>query len=260
ALTGVEAVSNGVQSFRAPVVESARKTLAAIVAILILLLAGIAYLSHAYRIGAARPGEPGYQSVLSMVTAAAAGRGAVYGITMASILAALCLSANTSFAGFPQLCRAIAIHEYLPHSFAVRGRRLVYTEGIWVLSILAAGVLILFGGVTDRLIPLFAIGAFLAFTLSQAGLVAPWRESRGRGAQRSMAINATGAIATGATALVVLAAKFTEGAWLVALFIPALLWLMSSVHRHYGRVRRETKPEPTFLHDPQSAPVAIVPI
>src|SRR5947208_8208767 len=102
---------------------------------------------------------------------------------MGSILAVLCLSANTSFAGFPRLCRTIAADGYLPRSFTMRGRRLVYTQGVWVLTVLAAMLLVIFGGVTDRLIPLFAVGAFLAFTLSQAGMVAHGKKARGRGAR-----------------------------------------------------------------------------
>src|SRR5579863_9567076 len=138
-----------------------------IIALLIVLLAGIAFLSRAYQIGATEPG-PGYQSVLSQLTAAVVGRGAFYFVTIASILLVLSLSANTAFADFPRLCRLVAQDGFLPSPFAVRGRRLVYTQGIIVLGMLCAVLLTLFGGITDRLIPLYAIGAFLAFTLSQA--------------------------------------------------------------------------------------------
>src|SRR6202012_1032802 len=117
------------------------------------------------------PGQPGYQSILSMLTAAVFGKGVFYYVTIASILTVLSLSANTAFADFPRLCRAIAQNNYLPHAFAYRGRRLVYTYGIVVLALLCGGLLVLFDGVTDRLIPLYAVGAFLAFTLSQAGMV-----------------------------------------------------------------------------------------
>ena len=162
ALTGVEAVSNGVQAFKEPVVPAARATLTAIIAILIVLLGGIAFLVRCYEITATDPGQPGYQSVLSMLTAAVAGKGIFYDITMFSVLLVLCLSANTSFADFPRLCRMVARDDYLPHSLTLRGRRLVYSQGIVTLAILAGLLLILFGGVTDRLIPLFAVGAFLA--------------------------------------------------------------------------------------------------
>ena len=175
----MEAVSNGVQAFREPVVPAARKTLTIIVLTLVGLLGGIATLVYYYGISATDPGQPGYQSVLSLVTAAVAGRGVLYGLTMFSVLLVLCLSANTSFADFPRLCRAVAMDDYLPHSLTLRGRRLVYSQGIWVLALLAAVLLIIFGGVTDRLIPLFAVGAFLAFTLSQAGMVVHWRKNSG---------------------------------------------------------------------------------
>ena len=260
ALTGVEAVSNGVQAFRDPVVRNARITLTAIVGILVALLAGIAFLVRAYGIAATSPGQAGYQSVLSLLTAAVAGRGVFYGVTMASILVVLCLSANTSFAGFPQLCRTIAVDEFLPRSFAHRGRRLAYSEGIWVLAALSGGLLILFGGVTDRLIPLFAVGAFLAFTLSQAGMVVHWKRNPGRGARRSMWINGVGALATGVTVGVVLAAKFTEGAWVVVILLPAMLSLMAGVHHHYRRVCLETSPKPHFLQGHPREPIVIVPV
>jgi amino acid transporter len=240
AMTGVEAVSNGVQAFREPIVPNARKTLTLIVGVLIVLLAGIAYLLHAYQITATPPGQPGYESLLSQITAAIAGKRVYYGITTASILIVLCLSANTSFAGFPRLCRMLAIDGYLPRSFASRGRRLVYTEGIWVLALLAASLLVLFGGITDRLIPLFAVGAFLAFTLSQAGMVVHWKKAGGSHARTSMLINGIGALVTGATAAVAVAAKFSEGAWVVVILVPALLALMAAVHRHYRWVSEET--------------------
>jgi len=146
AMTGVEAVSNGVQAFREPVIPNARRTLSVIVAILIVLLAGIAYLSQAYQIGATAPGQEGYQSVLSQLTAAVVGNNVFYAVTIGAILMVLSLSANTSFADFPRLCRAVAVDGYLPRSFANRGRRLVYSEGIWMLAVLAMGLLVLFGG------------------------------------------------------------------------------------------------------------------
>ncbi|MBV8846347.1 MAG: APC family permease [Bryobacterales bacterium] len=260
AMTGVEAVSNGVQAFREPVVKSARLTLTVIISILILLLLGIAELARTYHIGATDPGQPGYQSVLSQLTEAVAGRGVFYGITIAAILSVLCLSANTSFADFPRVCRAVAMDSYLPRSLTNRGRRLVYSEGIWILAILSAGVLILFGGVTDRLIPLFAVGAFLAFTMSQAGMVAHWKKAGGRGARGSMLINGIGAIATGATLAIILAAKFTSGAWVVVLLVPAILAAMAATRHHYARVDRETAPRGRLLAGPVQPPIAVVPM
>src|SRR2546429_4351323 len=132
AMTGVEAVSNGVKAFREPVVATARRTLTVIIVLLMILLAGIAYLVRVYGIQATDPGQPGYQSVLSLLLAAVSARGVFYYVSMASILLVLALSANTAFAAFPRLCRAIAQNNFLPHSFATRGRRLVYTQGILV--------------------------------------------------------------------------------------------------------------------------------
>ena len=184
---------------------------------------GIAYLVRAYGITATDPGQPGYQSVLSMLIMAVAGRGWFYYVTIGSVLAVLALSANTGFADFPRLCRVIALDGYLPNSFAHRGRRLVYSRGIIVLAVLSGALLIIFNGKTERLIPLFAIGAFLAFTMSQAGMVAHWRTEGGRHARTSMLINGAGAICTGVTLVVVLVSKFGDGAYIMVLLIPALL-------------------------------------
>ena len=237
ALTGVEAVSNGVKAFREPTVDNARRTLTVIILVLAVLLAGISYLVKAYGIVATDPGQAGYQSVLSLLSGAVFGKGAFYYLTMGSILFVLSLSANTAFADFPRLCRAIAQNNYLPHVFAYRGRRLVYTYGIVGLAILCAALLILFGGVTDRLIPLYAVGAFLAFTLSQAGMVVHWRKNRGPGWLHKAFVNGFGAFVTGITVAVVLVAKFAEGAWITILFIPLTIYFFHAIRRHYHSVR-----------------------
>src|SRR6202140_4582684 len=226
ALTGVEAVSNGVKAFREPPVKNAQRTLTVIIFLLAVLLAGISYLVKTYGIAATDPGQPGYQSVLSMLTAAVFGKGFFYYLTIGSILVVLSLSANTAFADFPRLCRAIAQNNYLPHVFGYRGRRLVYTYGIVVLAILCGGVLILFGGITDRLIPLYAVGAFLAFTLSQSGMVMHWRKNRGPNWLKSALVNGLGALVTGTTTCVVLLTKFVEGARITLLFIPLTIVLI----------------------------------
>src|ERR1700692_974998 len=202
ALTGVEAVSNGVKAFREPAVDNARRTLTVIIFLLAILLAGISFLVKSYGIAATDPGQPGYQSILSMLVAAVFGRGIFYYLTIASILFVLSLSANTAFADFPRLCRAIAQNNYLPHAFGYRGRRLVYTSGIVVLAVLCGCLLILFGGVTDRLIPLYAVGAFLAFTLSQSGMVMHWWKHRVAHWWKSAFVNGLGAFVTGITVIV----------------------------------------------------------
>jgi amino acid transporter len=239
AMTGIEAVSNGVQAFKEPVVNAARRTLTLITATLVILLIGVAYLVFAFRIVATPPGSADYQSILSLVAQAAIGRGGFYYVTIAAILLVLCLSANTSFAGFPRVCQKVSLDGYLPSSFALRGRRLVFTEGIVVLTILAAALLVFFNGVTDKLIPLFAVGAFLAFTLSQAGMVMHWLNSQKPNARLNAAINGAGALATGVTFLIVIVTKFAEGAWLVVIVLPVLFILMFLIKRHYDRVARE---------------------
>lgn len=259
ALTGVEAVSNGVVAFKEPNTVTARRTLTVIVVLLAVFLLGIAHLTRAYGITATDPGSPHYQSLLSMITAAVAGRGAVYYATIASILLLLSLSANTAFADFPRLCRAVAEDGYLPRFFAIRGRRLVYTEGIVVLALLSALILVAFGGITDRLIPLFAVGAFLAFTLSQAGMVVHWIRKRGPRSSLSMLVNGVGALATGATVVIILVAKFTEGAWITVLMIPLLILLMRGVHRHYRFVAQQERVTHLALRH-EKPPFAIIPI
>src|SRR5271154_2150874 len=236
ALTGVEAVSNGVRAFREPGVKNAQRTLTVIIFILAVLLAGISYLVKIYGITATDPGQPGYQSILSMLTAAVFGKGIFYYVAMGSVLLVLSLSANTAFADFPRLCRAIAQNNYLPHVFGFRGRRLVYTYGILVLAILTGTLLVLFGGITDRLIPLYAVGAFLAFTLSQLGMVVHWRKNRGPHWLKSAFVNGLGGFVTGITVIVVLLAKFLEGAWITGIFIPFLILLFGVVRRHYHHV------------------------
>src|SRR6476646_1882016 len=236
ALTGVEAVSNGVKAFREPAVKNAQRTLTIIIFLLALLLAGISYLAKIYGIAATDPGKPGYQSLLSMLISAVFGKDLFYYLTMASILLVLSLSANTAFADFPRLCRAIASNNYLPHAFGYRGRRLVYTHGIVVLAVLTAILLILFDGITDRLIPLYAVGAFLAFTLSQFGMVVHWGKNRGPHWMKSALVNGLCGFVTGITVIVVLVAKFAEGAWITLLFIPLLMLFFRTVRRHYHAV------------------------
>jgi amino acid transporter len=262
AMTGVEAVSNGVMAFREPRSRNAQYALSIIIGILIVLLFGISWLTKHYQIMAMNPDEAGFQSLLSLLVTAVFGRGWFYFLTMASVLLALALSANTAFADFPRLTRAIALHDYLPHVFILRGRRLLFSHGIYALTGLTAVILILFKGVTDRLIPLYAIGAFLAFTLSQAGMVMHWKKQEGEHEGRAwhMLVNGTGAAATGITTLVVLASKFRSGAWVTALLIPILILLMYSVKTHYTRVRGETSDNNRLNLQNLEAPLVVIPM
>jgi amino acid transporter len=260
AMTGVEAVSNGVMAFRDPTEKFAKLTLTIIIAILVVMLLGIAYLVPRYGIAATDPGAPGYDSILSQLLAAVTGRGAFYWISIGSILVVLSLSANTAFADFPRLARAIASNGFLPHAFVIRGRRLIFAQGVYALALLTGLLLIIFRGVTDRLIPLYAIGAFLAFTLSQAGMVMHWKRVGGPGSGRSMFLNGLGAFATGITTLVVLMTKFVEGAWITVLLIPALILMMRAVKRHYERVGDDINTTAPVHTDNLCEPLVLVPI
>ena len=260
ALTGVEAVSNGVPAFKEPKQQTAKRTLTVIVGILAVLLVGLALLVRAYGITATEPGGPGYESVLSLVTSAVVGRGWFYYVTMGSVLVVLSLSANTSFAGFPRVCRAVADDGFLPKIFSLRGRRLVYTAGIVVLSVLSAVLLVVFDGVTDRLIPLFAIGAFLAFTFSQAGMVQHWRRSDHKRARLHIAINLVGAVATGVTTLLVFVAKFKSGAWITLATLLPLVLLMRSIRRHYDEVEAQTQLGSLNMGGVCAAPLLLLPV
>jgi len=261
AMTGVEAVSNGVMAFKEPRAKNAQRTLSIIIAILMVLLYGITWLSKMYGITAMEPTASNYQSVLSILTSAVFGRGWFYFLTMGSVLAALSLSANTAFADFPRLARAIAIHDYLPHVFTLRGRRLLYSHGVYALTTFTGLILILFGGVTDRLIPLYAIGAFLAFTLSQAGMVVHWQKMpKHPGRLIRLFVNGVGAVATGLTTLVVLVAKFRDGAWVTALLVPTLIGIMMVVKRHYSRVKREMQDMMPLNVKNLEQPIVVIPM
>ncbi len=260
AMTGVEAVSNGVSVFREPGVVYARRTLTAIIVLLAVMLAGIAYLCWVYGIGARPENQPDYDSILSQLTAAVVGRGWFYYVTIGSVLSVLALSANTGFADFPRLCRVIAQDGFLPHTFAHRGRRLVYSSGILVLALFSAGLLSAFDGITDHLIPLFAVGAFLAFTLSQAGMVAHWWKVGGPHARTSMVINAAGAVATAVALVIVAVSKFAEGAWVMIVLIPAVLALFLSVRSHYRAVSRDVSSTAPLDAKNIEPPVVLLPI
>ena len=260
AMTGIEATSNGVMAFRNPTSKNANRTLSLIVIFLSILLVGIALLCRIYHVGATIPGQPGYQSVLSQLTTAVLGRDWFYYLTMGTVLVAVSLAANPAFQGFPRLAKAIAEDNYLPHAFILRGRRLLHSYGIYALVFLSTVILILFDGITDRLIPLYAIGVFMAFTLSQAGMVVHWYRKKSPGWKRHAVVNGIGAVATGITLLIVLVAKFIEGAWVVALLVPLLIFFMAAVHRHYLRVSRETA-EPNPLNTEElDPPLVIIPL
>jgi amino acid transporter len=258
AMTGVEAVSNAVPIFRDSRTVLARRTLGAVVLLLVFYLIGIALLCRAYQVTATPPGEVGYESILSQLAGCVLGRRIGYAVCMGSVFTVLALSANTSFADFPRLSRLLSIDGFLPELFAHRGRRLVFSHGILLLGGLAGLLLLVFGGVTDHLIPLFAVGALTAFTMSQAGMVAHWHRARVHGPR--LWINAFGATATGTTALLVAAFKFTEGAWISVLLVLAFIALFVGTRRHHDLVERATHTDAALDLGPPRSPLAVVPM
>ena len=260
ALTGVEAVSNAVPLFRKPAVPNAQRTLTVIMLILALFLLGISHLCPAYHIGAMDETQPGYQTVLSQLVAAVAGRGVFYYISLVSIFIVLTYSAQTSFTDFPRVCRLLAEDGFLPPYFANRGRRLVFSHGIIFLSVVSGLLLIVFGGVTQALIPLFAVGAFGAFLFSQSGMVVHWLRKKGRGFRTKLAFNALGAVTTALALMIIVVAKFLEGAWMTVLFIPALTLLLMTINRHYKRVARGVKQPLELQAAKLQHPIVIIPI
>ena len=229
ALTGVEAIANGVPLFKEPRAKRAKLTEVLLGSILGVLLLGLAILADRWHIGP-RSG----QTVLSQIIAEAIGRGWAYYVLALTITIVLALAANTSFGGLPVLASLLAKDNYLPHLFALRDDRQVFASGIWALSILAAALLIAVRGNTLTLIPLYAIGVFTGFTLSQSGLVVHWWRNRPVGWRRRAAINGIGAVVTAAATVIFLITKFTEGAWVVVVAVPSFIFLFTRIHRYYG--------------------------
>jgi amino acid transporter len=233
ALTGVEAIANGVPLFKRPRVERAKRTELLLGTILGVMLLGLAILARRWHIGP-RSG----QTVLSQIMSDAVGRHWAYYIVSITITVVLALAANTSFGGLPVLGSLLSRDNYLPHRFALRDDRQVFSAGIIVLAVLAGILIIAVDGNTQRLIPLFAIGVFTGFTLAQAGLVVHWRRIRPRRWKLRAALNGTGAVVTGVATLIFLVSKFLEGAWVVVLAVPAFILLFTRVETYYRRVAR----------------------
>jgi len=254
ALTGIEAISNGVQAFRMPEARNASTTLMIMAGILGFFFLGTSYLAHVYAV------VPGVgQTVVSQLGRAVFGSGPLYYLLQAATAAILMVAANTSFADFPRLSSILARDRFVPRQLANLGDRLVFSNGILILSGSAGLLLIVFGGSTHRLIPLYAVGVFLAFTLSQSGMVARHLRHKGRRYRLHAAVNAAGATATGAALLVIAVTKFMQGAWIVILLIPLFVLFFLKTHRHYFYVRqqlslREIEPERPLRH------TAVVPI
>jgi hypothetical protein len=261
ALTGVEAVSNGVPSFRKPKSRNAAQTLAGMGALTVVMFAGITALAitshvHVAHDPSAIIGAPaGYEqkTVIAQLGAAVFGPGSVgFYVLQAFTAAILVLAANTAFNGFPILASILADDGYLPRQFSRRGDRLVFSNGVVILGTLAAGLIVAFDASTTRLIQLYIIGVFVSFTLSQSGMVRHWLDERKRvrtpaarrGVNYRMTVNAVGAATTALVLVIVLVTKFTHGAWLVVIAMPVVFVVMQRIRRHYLRVADQLRPDP----------------
>jgi amino acid transporter len=233
ALTGVEAIANGVPLFRPPRQVLAKRTEASLGIILAVMLIGLAVLARRWHVGP-RTG----QTVLSQIMAYAVGRHWAYYLVSLIITLVLALAANTSFGGLPVLGSLLARDNFLPHIFALRDDRQVFAYGIWALALMSGVLIIAVDGRTERLIPLFAIGVFTGFTLSQSGLVVHWRRLRPRRWRQRALVNSIGAVATAAATIIFLFTKFTEGAWVVVVAVPLFMFLFKRVNAYYRRAAK----------------------
>ena len=234
AMTGIEAVSDGVPAFRAPEAQTARRVLLALGGILIVLFLGISALTYAFGVV---PVEG--ETVNSQLARRVFGESPIYYLVQGVTMLILILAANTSFADFPRLASFLARDRFIPRQFANRGDRLAFSNGILILALVSIGLLVLFQGNTHALIPLYALGVFLSFTLSQASMVRYWFRHRGPGWPLRALLNATGAAATGVVAVIVGATKFTHGAWIVVVLLPCMVALFLTIRRHYDEVARQ---------------------
>ncbi|MDF2629604.1 MAG: hypothetical protein K0R39_3435 [Symbiobacteriaceae bacterium] len=234
ALTGVEAISDGVQAFKEPVSRNAAKTLTWMAGLLMAMFLGITYLANHVEIHPVHGGE----TVLSQVARAVVGQGAIYYVIQGVTALILFLAANTSYADFPRLASIIAANGYLPRQLTMRGDRLVFSNGIVLLGAVAAALVIYFHGDTHSLMPLYAVGVFLSFTMSQSGMVVRWFKHRAQDPHWAIkaAVNGLGATVTGVVLIIIASTKFTHGAWIIVLLIPIVVMVFRAVHAHYLHV------------------------
>ena len=260
ALTGIEAVSDGVPAFKKPEWRNARTTLMWMGAILATMFFGIVLVTHFLAVRVDDPTQGGFQVLLSKLATIAFGFGGLgYWFVIGTTMLILVLAANTAFSDFPRLLFFLSRDSFAPHQFRRLGERLAFSNGIFVLAVLAAVLVIVFGGDTSRLIPLYAIGVFLAFTLSQTGMVVRWWRRREPNWRTSIIFNAVGASLTALVFVIFAAVKFLEGAWVVCIIIPTFVALFFAIHRHYQDVASYVTTE-IPLSPTQLRPVCIVPI
>lgn len=241
ALTGVEAISNGVPAFRRPESKNAANTLVWMALILGTLFLGVSVLAHHLQ-----PYPSEEQTVIAQMGLLVFGDGPVFFVLQIATALILTLAANTAYADFPRLSSIIARDNYLPRQLTNRGDRLVFSNGVVFLAAMAAVLLVAFGGKTNALIPLYAVGVFTSFTLSQAGMVRHHQKQREPGWKRSAVINAVGATATLVVLGIVAVTKFSSGAWVPIIVIPAIILVFKGIHRHYARVEEHLRAEPGF--------------
>ncbi len=242
AMTGTEAISNGTPAFKPPEWKNAQTTMVTMAAILGVVFLGISYLAT---VSGAVPSE--HESVLSQIGAATFGQGPIYYVLILSTMGILVLAAQTSFADFPRLASILARDGFMPRQFAFRGERLAFNAGIVALAVIASIVVIAFRGRVEALIPLYAIGVFTAFTLSQSGMVRHWLKERGPGWRRSAVINGLGATATAIVTVVFAIAKFGLGAWVIIIVVPLLVVAMLGVKRIYATETHELEVRPEIV-------------
>jgi len=234
ALTGIEAVSNGVPNFKPPESKNAATVLIWMALILTTFFVGLTVLAHQFDVA---PSET--KTVVAQVAETVFGKTPFFYIVQAATAMILVLAANTSFNGLPVLASVMAKDHFLPRQFTFRGDRLALSYGIVALGMASAGLLVIFQGEVHRLIPLYAVGVFTGFTLSQSGMVLHWRRSGEKGRTRALAINGVGALATGVVAIIIASTKFISGAWISLLGIGFLTYLFSAIRRHYDRVGKQ---------------------
>jgi hypothetical protein len=247
ALTGTEAIANGVPAFRPPEAKNAAATMLTMAVLLAILFIGITVIADTFQIIPSEEGSGG-PTVIALVAQTAFGAGTpLYYLFQVSTALILFLAANTSYNAFPRLAALLAEDGYMPRQFSFRGDRLAFSWGIVLLSGVAIALLVAFGGITTLLIPLYSVGVFVCFTLSQGGMVRHWLRTREEGWARRMAINGLGMVMTAVVLVVVAGVKFTSGAYLVVILIPTLVGIMLFIHRQYAASARELAIAPDFV-------------
>ncbi|MBF0567508.1 MAG: APC family permease [Nitrospirae bacterium] len=256
AMTGIEAVSNGIKAFKAPESRNAGITLTWMALILGVMFMGITLLTDRFGI---MPSES--ETILSQLAKTVFSQGLFYYFIQGTTFLILILAANTSFADFPRLSSIMAQDGFLPRQLANRGDKLVFSNGVIILSIVSGVLMVAFSGDTHALIPLYAVGVFLSFTLSQSGMVVHWLKYKGKGWVKSLIINATGALTTGVVSVVIAGTKFIHGAWMVIIAIPIIMLITKKISRHYQSVSRQlsidnAEPEVEYAHHSVIIPIS----